>query len=163
MLIYGKNYSTDIQALISIDPSPSLEVKGAGEEEKIKAIPLVYNAMDAGMPTDPMEVMKAMPDIPKEMLMIMKDMLGPESGLARRDRKRGISVPRESLTVPTLFIGAELGDSLPFGISLESTQKMADYYNAEFVEIKGASHPGIIMGVHAKETADKIDKWLTNL
>lgn len=162
VLMYGKKYQ-ETKAIVSIGPSPSLEVQGSGDIEAIEAIPLVYNAMEAGMPTDPMEVMKVLPDIPQEMLMKMKEMLGPESGKARRDRKRGISVPKESITMPTLMLGGELGKSVPFGVSFESTQKMSEYYGSKLVEVKGATHPGIIMGTHSGEVAMEIEGWLRSL
>jgi len=149
-----------VRAVVSIDPSPSLEIQGSADEETVKKIPLVYSPIDAGMPTDPAEMMKAIPDLSQEMLMKLKEMLGMESGLARRDRKRGISVPKEALTSPLLFFGAELGDSLPFGISFEKSQKMAGYYGGELIEIKGATHPGILMGEHTQEVAEKIEAWL---
>lgn len=162
VLMYEKEFD-ELKALVSIDPSPSAEVQGRGREDDIQKIPLVYSAMDAGMPSDPVIAMKAMPDIPKEMLMQMKSMLGMESGLARRERKQGISIPKGSLRAPVLFVGGELGGSLPFGISFASTKKMADYYAAELSEIKGASHPGIVMGIKAKEVAEKIAAWLQGL
>lgn len=160
VLMAAKNHS--VKAVVSIDPSPSLEVQGVGNEEDILKIKPVYNAMDAGMPMDPADAMKAMPDVPKEMLMKMKDMLGDESGVARQDRKRGISIPKESMESPILFIGAELGDSVPFGISFEKTEKMAEYYASELLKIDGASHPGIVMGKHAPEVAERIASWLEN-
>ena len=161
VLMYAKGNL--VHAVVSIDPSPSLEVQGSGDEENIKTIPAIYTAMDAGMPSDPQKVMQALSDISPEILMKMKDMLGPESGHARKDRKRGISVPKESLNSPILMIGAELGKSVPFGISFESTQKMAKYYDAELVEIKGATHPGVLMGVHADQVSESITSWLSKL
>lgn len=159
VLMYARDHS-DIHALISVDPSQSVEVQGAGDEEQIAKIPLVYDVMQAGMPVDEKEIMEKMPDLPKDALMMMKDMFGEESGNARRDRKRGISVPKESITMPYFIIAGELAGSLPFGISYEKSKAMAEYYNADFVEIKGATHPGVIMGVHAKETGDTISSWL---
>lgn len=152
-----------VYAAISIDPSPSVEVAGVKRQEEIEKIPLVYTAMDAGMPTDPQQVMRALPDISAEMLMKMKDMLGPESGLARRDRKRGVSIPKDKLTAPVLMMGAELGDSIPFGISAESTRTMAEYYDSDFIEVKGATHPGMLVGTHAPEVAGHIADWLEEL
>jgi len=90
-------------------------------------------------------------------------MLGEESGKARRDRKRGISVPEGSISAPLLIMGAELGDSLPFGISLESSRNMAEYYNADFFEVKGATHPGMLMGEHSGKVVAKLTSWLKGL
>lgn len=162
VLMYEKKFDKT-SAVISIDPSPTLEIQGKTDEEKIKSIPLVYTLMDVGMPTDPEKVMKALPDISQDMLMKMKETLGPESGLARRERKSGISISKESLKSSVLMIGAELGKSVPFGISIESTREMAEYYGTEFFEIKNATHPGVLMGKHAPEVAQIIEKWLSDL
>ena len=87
-------------------------------------------------------------------------MLTVESRVARSERKRGISIPREKLTQPTLFIGAEKGTSLPFGIGIEKARAQADYYNSDVVEIKGATHPGLLIGKHWKASAQAILKWI---
>lgn len=161
VLMFARDHETS--AVVSIDPSPSLEVQGAGDPEKVKEIPDVYTPMDAGMPGTPEEMMKALPDISSEMLMKMKDMLGPESGQARRDRKVGISVPKGSIKSPLLIMGAELGDSVKFGISLQSSQKMAEYYGVEFEAVKGATHPGMVMGEKSGQVADHVTSWLKKI
>lgn len=152
-----------VKALVSIDPSPSVEISGGKTIEEASKIPDVYDSMEVGMPGDMVGMMEAMPDVSRDMLMQMQSMLGPESGSARRDRKIGISIPKEKLDMPILMFAAQLGDSLPFGISAESTKKMAEYYNADFFEIKGASHPGMLAGEHAQEVVMKIESWLKEL
>ncbi len=154
-LMYAATYGA--QAIVAIDPSPSKEVQGAGEK---KEYPAKYSPMDAGMPAEVVEIMKALPDIPQEKLMPMKDMLGMESGVARSERKLGISVPKEKLQMPTLFVGGELGESVPFGIGIKTAQAMAKYYGAPVIEIQGATHPGILIGDHAMEAVQKIEEWL---
>ena len=64
------------QAVVAIDPSPTKEVRGGGEK---KEYPAEYSPMDAGMPSDPMEIMRVFPDISQETLMQLKNMLGMES------------------------------------------------------------------------------------
>jgi len=157
-LIYAATHSAS--AVVAIDPSPSKEVQGAGEK---KDYPPAYSPMDAGMPAEAMEVMKAFPDIPQETLMKMKGMLGMESGVARSERKLGVSIPKEKLLLPTLFVGAEHGESVPFGIGIKTARAMADYYEKEVVEIQGASHPGTLLGTHAMEAAEKIEAWMSAL
>ncbi|MBI5004183.1 alpha/beta hydrolase [Candidatus Kaiserbacteria bacterium] len=154
-LMYAAEYGA--KAVIAIDPSPSKEVQGEGVHKDYLAI---YSPMDAGMPADPMEVMKALPDIPQEMLMKMKDMLGMESGVARSERKLGISIPKEKLPMPILFVGGELGESVPFGIGIKTARAMADFYGKEVLEIKGATHPGILIGEHAMEAVQGIEQWI---
>lgn len=154
-LMYAAEHGA--KALVAINPSKSKEVQGGGEK---KEYPAAYSPMDAGMPTDPMEVMSVFPDIPKETLMKMKEMLGMESGVARSERKLGISVPKEKLSMPVLFVGSELGGSVAFGIGIDDARPMADYYGKDIVEIKGATHPGILIGEHATTAATKIAEWL---
>lgn len=154
-LMYAVQYGA--RAIVAIDPSPSKEVQGRGEQ---KEYPETYSPVDAGMPIDLMEVMKALPDIPQEKLMKMKEMFGKESGVARSERKLGISVPKEKISTPVLFVGGELSESVPFGIGIKTTQSMAEYYGKELIEIKGATHPGILLGEHAMEAVEKIENWI---
>jgi len=161
VMMYAKE--NPISRVVAIDPSPSIEVtKEPLSEEKIASIKPVYSAADAGMPMDQIEAMKVMPDISSIMLMKMKEMFGLESGTARIDRKRGISIPKDSIASPLIFIGAEFGDSLPFGISAKQTRAMAVYYQSPFVQIDGATHPGVIVGEYAEDMVKKVMSWLNN-
>jgi len=154
-LMYAAEHGA--KAVVSIDPSPPKEVQGEGEK---KEYPAEYSAKDAGMPAHPLRAMKAFPDIKILAMMRMKMMLGKESGVARSERKLGISVPKEKLAMPVLFVGGELGESVPFGIGIKTARAMAHYYGKEVIEIKGATHPGILIGVHAKGAVQKIGAWL---
>lgn len=144
--------------IIAIDPSPSLEVQGGKSTD---GIPDVYDAVEAGMPTEPAAAMKALPDIAPEMLAKLGEMLGDDSGSARRQRKAGISIPKDVLDeLDVLFFGAKLGKSIPFGISPESTEAMADYYEKQVYTITGATHPGILMGSQVGAVVEKILEFL---
>jgi len=146
-----------VRALVSIDGSLTAEVQGEGKEVEY---PIAYTPQDAGMPQQAQETMKAFSDIPQQTFMQMKHMLQKESGIARSDRKRGISILKEQLHCPLLFVGAELGTSVPFGIGTEKSKKMASHYGGTFIEIKKATHPGILLGEHAKEAATAVARWL---
>ncbi len=144
--------------VVSIDPSASREIQG---EKSIDGIPDQYSSFDAGMPQDPAVAMAVLPDISPEMMMNMMDMLGDDSGPARRQRKQGISIPKEALdNIPTLFIAAGLGESLPFGIRPELTADMATYYDKPIHVVEEATHPGILMGAHAHEAVEQIVNFL---
>ena len=67
---------------------------------------------------------------------------------------------RPAPTNPLFILGSGLGDSVEFGISGKSSKKMANYYEAEYYEVKNATHPGIIMGKYAGEAMEKIENWL---
>lgn len=149
-----------IEKIVAIDPSPSKEIQGIGSTE---GIPDIYNPIQAGMPADLQGMMTTMPDVDPLMFPMMAKMLGPESGTARRQRKMGISLPKEKLEAKqVLFLGAEYGDSLEFGISAASTKKMAQYYHKPYFEVAGASHPGMLLGKSSDEVAKKILEWLGN-
>lgn len=157
-LMYAVQHN--VKAVVAIDPSPTKEVQKINEK---KEYPSEYSPMEAGMPSDPMEIMKVFPDISQEMLMKMKMMLGKESGKARSERKLGISIPKEKLAIPILFVGGELGESVPFGIGIKTAKAMSNYYGKDVLEIKGATHPGILLGEHSMETAKKIEEWMAKI
>ncbi len=154
-LMYASQFPTT--ATVVLDGSPSIEVQQTSTE---KTYPASYKPTDAGMPKNPLKVMEALKDISLWRMIAMKMRLGVESGVARSDRKHGISVPKSSIQSPLLFIGAENGTSLPFGIGIEKTKKQAEYYDAKLIEIKGASHPGLLIGDHWKEVCQHILNWL---
>jgi len=154
-LMYSAQYGS--LATVSLDGSPSLEVQKTSEE---KTYPSSYTPQDSGMPTNPIKAMMVLPDIYPWRLMKMKKMLTVESGVARSERKRGISIQKEKLTQPLLFVGASKGTSLPFGVGIEKARAQSDYYGAPIVEIKGATHPGLLIGRHWKQSARAILEWL---
>jgi len=154
-LMYSAQFESS--ATISLDGSSSLEVQQSSEE---KIYPESYTPQSAGMPKNPIKAMLALKDIYPWRLMKMKGMLKVESGVARSERKKGISIPKEKLPQPLLFIGAEKGTSLPFGIGIEQAKKQAEYYGSKVIEIKGATHPGLLIGRHWEDSAEAIIKWL---
>jgi len=146
------------KATVAMDSSPPIEVQKESKEKEYKP---AYTPQDSGMPSNPLTIMQVLPDIPLwRIFWKLKRNLGVESGVARSDRKRGVSVPKEELPQPLLFIGGENGTSLPFGIGIEKARKEAEYYDAPVVEIKGATHPGILIGKHWKDAAETIHEWL---
>jgi pimeloyl-ACP methyl ester carboxylesterase len=157
-LMYGSQHPA--AALISMDGSPTYDVTQTTIEMKF---PDAYTAVDAGMPILEMEAVEAFPDMDKGMIMKMKEMLGVESGVARAERKRGISVSKDSLHSPLLFVGAENGTSVPFGIGIEKAKAQAEHYNAPVVEIKDASHPGLLIGKHWMEATTAVADWLSEI
>jgi pimeloyl-ACP methyl ester carboxylesterase len=156
-LMYARDHDT--AGVVAIDPSPSIEVQGNSMDKSYKD---EYTPIDAGMPKDPHAALSALPDIGKETLKKMKQMLGKESGAARSQRKAGVSVPKDSLTSPTLFVGGEHGASekIDFGIGIETAKQMADYYGTDVKEVAGASHPGILIGDNWQSGARMIHNWL---
>ncbi len=156
VLMYGALHET--KAIVAIDPSPTKEISGSEE----KTYPDIYSIMDAGMPTNPLQIMKALPDMEQDMVMKMKEILGMESGVARSERKAGISIENDALPKATLFVGGENGETVPFGIGIKTAKAMAEYYGKEVIEIKGATHPGILMGKYADEAVKQVENWISS-
>ncbi|MEK7638608.1 MAG: alpha/beta hydrolase [Patescibacteria group bacterium] len=154
-MMYGAAYP--VAAVVSLDGSPTFEAQGTSGEE---IYPAAYRPTDAGMPTNPLKAMMALPDIYPWHMMQLKKHLTVESGVARSDRKRGVSIPKESIKAPLFFVGAEKGTSLPFGIGIAKATAGAQYYNAPVYEVKGATHPGLLIGKYWKDAAEAILKWL---
>ena len=162
-LMYARDHQQEGKpsAIICISPSPSHETAVRWSEGKtLAAIPLVYTASQTGFPEDPSGMFRAFPDLPKSKVLEIRSRFGPESGLARRQRKRGIGVRKGSILGPMIFFGAQYGESVSFGIPSHTTKKMAHYFDSRYKLIKGTSHLGILLGTHAKEVAEEIGEWL---
>lgn len=157
-LMYAK--TAVVKAIIAIGPSPTLETEKPWADEEIAKIPLMYTAAQANIFPDSPELSQALPDVPRDAIAEMLEHYEEESGLARRQRKMGISIPRHSISCPMLFIASEYGNSIGFGIPAQLTQGMAQYYGADFFFAKNTSHLGIHAGIHAKETMQTMAQWL---
>ena len=145
--------------LIAIDPSPSLELQGMKPTD---GIPDEFSAFDVGMPADRDEMIKAHPDIAPETLAALGKTFGNESGPARRQRKAGVSIPKDELDrLDVMFIAAENGASVPFGIKPASTMAMGDYYERHVRIVPGATHLGIVVGSHATVAVTSIIEFLS--
>jgi pimeloyl-ACP methyl ester carboxylesterase len=95
----------------------------------------------------------AMPDLDREERTIALTSCGPESLLARDDRKAGIVI--ESIPCPLLIVTG----------TADATYPRAKYdglwLSAEHIDIEGASHWGLVLGKKAVETLiPQIDAWL---
>lgn len=153
-LMYAREFATS--AVISIDGSPTIEVQKVSTKQ---SYPKKYKPTDVGMPQNLFAAARAFPDISFMDFLKIRLLLGVESGIARTERKRGISVPREELSVPLLFIGAEDGSSVPFGIGIEVARAQGQYYRAPVVRIKDATHLGILIGDNWRAAAEAILTW----
>lgn len=152
-LMYAVKYSA--RAVVSIDGSPSLETMEHGEDIDY---PDTYGPIGEGIPANPADVATVFPDIEPRTISLMKEKLGLESGIARHQRKQGISVPKDRVTIPLLFMGCDT--TTPLGIPMVSPQDQARYYEADFVKIPGTTHPGILLGQNWAAGAQAIIHWI---
>ncbi len=124
--------------------------------ERDRAVPLrpgVFGPEFYGITSDDPDEQPAMPDLDREERAIALSSLGPESQLARDDRKAGIVV--ESMPCPLLIVtGAE--DRLWPRRKYDGL-----WLPAEHIDIDGASHWGLVLSGRALATAvPAVTRWL---
>lgn len=148
-------------ALALFAPSPPVEVAGRADPERVRATPsTAYGPELYGIyPDDVEKSLPALADLTAdEAARVLAASAGAqESGFARRQRLRGISVPAESVTCPSLVIAG----SEDRAIAADSSKAVAGYLNSLYIEVPGAGHWGPI--VHQETVTDlarQLDGWL---
>jgi len=84
--------------------------------------------------------------------------LGTESALVMMQHNPPFWHPAENVNTPILLLAAEKDAVL----AVQSLQRTAKHYKADLIEIPNAGH-NLMMEKSYKETAQKIDHWLTKL
>ena len=100
-----------------------------------------------------------MPDLTEDeaRLVLVNSAGAMESGVARRERRRGISVPADSVTCPVIVFAGELET----GFTPDQNQRVAAHFGGQCVVLPGASHWGIVYhGPTVADAALKLDSWL---
>jgi pimeloyl-ACP methyl ester carboxylesterase len=151
----------DVPALVLLSPSPPVEVQGrvsAAELRKTPAEPMgpeSYGIYPGDLPAS----RPAMPDLTEaEAQQVLANSAGAmESGVARRQRRRGISVPAEKVLCPVIVFAGELETAF----TPEQNRRVAAHFGAECVVLPGSSHWGIVYhGPTVAEAVMKLDSWL---
>jgi pimeloyl-ACP methyl ester carboxylesterase len=159
-MMYAAEHA-ETPALLLFSPSPPLEVAGKASPEAVRATPSgpfgpeLYGVY----PADAAASAGALSDLTREEIerVLERSQGAVESGLARRQRKRGISVPAASLRCPVLVIYGEEDRQFP----PEVNAKTAVYLDGDSLSVTGAGHWGIVYGERAvTEAAPAVDRWL---
>jgi pimeloyl-ACP methyl ester carboxylesterase len=150
-----------VPGLILFSPSPPEEVAGRGAPDLVRQTPSepigpetygVYpDDLDASRP-----VLFDLTDAEAES--VLANSAGAlESGLARRQRRRGIRVPPGAVRCPALVVYGEEETAFPPA----QNRRLALYLAGESLAVPGAGHWGI---VYSRDriiaTAPEIDAWL---
>jgi pimeloyl-ACP methyl ester carboxylesterase len=149
-----------VLGLVLLAPSPPAgALPRRPSEHELKAVPPVYDATWWGwlQPWD--RLADAMPDMNDDELEKMQEMLAGarESGSARRERMRGVTVDAAQIAVPTLVIGAGLDDV----IHPSEARRTADLLGATYEYFPSASHFGLVMGSDSwPQVAGSVLGWL---
>ena len=149
----------DIPALLLFAPSPPLEVQGRTAAGELRGYPVTpFGPEVYGVYVDDAEKShEAMPDLTdEEVARVLERSAGAmESGLARRQRKAGVSVP--AVAAPSLTI---YGDQ-DTAIDPAHSRKLAAHLGGDSMMLPGAGHWGIVYSERMVATlAPGVDRWL---
>jgi len=148
-------------ALVVMAPVPPLEVGGRTSLEELRQIPPEplgprYFGLDLDEPAAARRALADLTDA--EAAQVLAKMQGAlESGVARRQADRGVSVPADMIGCPVLVLHGEEDAGRP----AELDRRMADYYGGTSVGVPDAGHWGIVYHEAAVAgTAWRLDAWL---
>lgn len=148
-------------ALALFAPSPPLEVAGRGDPEAVRATPReAFGPELYGVfPDDPARSRAALFDLTdEEQAAVRSNSAGAlESGFARRQRLRGISIPAGSISCPSLVIHGDQDSA----IAPTRSEAVAAYLGAERIAVPGAGHWGPVFNDDlVRRLAQELDEWL---
>jgi pimeloyl-ACP methyl ester carboxylesterase len=148
-------------ALILLSPSPPLEVAGRGDAEQVRATPsgqfgpelygLYINDTGASA--------AALHDLTEtEVEEVLRQSEGAlESGMARRQRRRGISITPGSVSCPSLVVYGEADRQF----APELNRRLAVYLGGDMLPVAEAGHWGIVYSERfVRKAAPSLDAWL---
>ena len=148
--------------LVLIEPSPLLETGGKTPIETVRrfAGEIVRPEQMGLYPDDPARSRRALFDLDEDELLdfLAKTKGAEESGLAFRQGLRGVSVPADALTCPTLVL---YGDTETRPDIAVQNRALAAHFGGEGLSVPGAGHWGIVCHAEAVEAAaPDVDRWL---
>jgi pimeloyl-ACP methyl ester carboxylesterase len=150
-----------VLGLVLLAPSPPADaLPRRPDEHELRAVPAVYDAAWWGWTGSLEELRERMPDMEDDELEKMSELLAGarESGLARRERMRGVAIDAARFVdLPSLVIGAGLDDV----IHPAEARRTADLLGATYEYFPSASHFGLAMGSRTwPEVAQSVLGWL---
>jgi pimeloyl-ACP methyl ester carboxylesterase len=150
-----------VLGLVLLAPSPpAAALPRRPDEHELRAVPAVYDAAWWGWTGSRDELRERMPDMDDDDLEKMSELLAGarESGLARRERMRGVAIDAARFVdLPSLVIGAGLDDV----IHPTEARRTADLLGASYEYFPSASHFGLVMGSQTwPEVAQSVLGWL---
>ncbi|HEU0075971.1 MAG TPA: alpha/beta hydrolase [Dehalococcoidia bacterium] len=151
----------DIPGLLLFAPSPPLEVAGRGEADVVRATPSgPFGPELYGLHPDDAEASReALHDLTEEeargVLERVRD--AQESGMARRQRRRGVSLAPGAIRAPSLILFGEQDAHF----TPEYHRSLAIYLAGDAIAVPQTGHWGIVChGESVSLTAPRVDDWL---
>jgi len=151
----------EVPALLLFSPSPPLEVAGRGDAEVVRQTPSgPFGPEVYGLHVDDIEASRqTLHDLTdEESRAVLASVRGAEeSGMARRQRRRGISIAPGAIRAPSLVVFGEADAHF----TPELNRRLAIYLGGDALPVPRAGHWGIVRGEgFVAETAPRIDGWL---
>ncbi|HXH23029.1 MAG TPA: alpha/beta fold hydrolase [Dehalococcoidia bacterium] len=148
-------------ALVTLAPSPPLQVQGRGDPEEVRKTPSApFGPELYGVyPDEPERSAEALFDLtPAERDAVLERSRGAlESGFARRQRKRGIDIRAGAVRCPALVLYGEQDRHFPPDLN----RRIALYLGADTIAVPDAGHWGLVYSERAvTATAPRVDAWL---
>jgi pimeloyl-ACP methyl ester carboxylesterase len=147
--------------LLLLAPSPPLEVAGRSDPAVVRETPSgAFGPEGYGLDAaDPEEVRRVLHDLSDlEAGQVLDNVRGStESGLARRQRRRGVSLSAGDVRCPSLVVYGEADRYF----APDLYRRLAIYLGADVMPVPGAGHWGIVCHASAVQaTAPGVDIWL---
>jgi len=150
-----------ISGLVLIGAELPGDIRDATQAHLIREVPELFGPSLLGWATLPEKLQRDHRDLTLADVLRIQHLMGQkphESGRARRTMLRGVRVdPSRLAEVPRLVIGGGFDRS----VSLEETERLATWLDAEFEPFGAHSHYGLILGEEGfSQVADSIRGFL---
>ncbi|HET8576303.1 MAG TPA: alpha/beta fold hydrolase [Methylomirabilota bacterium] len=140
-LMYGALYPT--RGVIALGPSMPAQLLESPSLEPLT--PGVFGPEAYGIFDRSCLVQPTMPDLDPDETRIALASLGPESSMARQDRKRGIFIDPDAISGSVLVVAGERDDIMTPG----TCRRLSEFLSGRFLEFEGASHWGLVLNRRA--------------
>lgn len=132
--------------LILVSSELPRDLRPPARQHELREIPDVYGRSLIGWETLPERLLRDDRDLTLADILRIQHLLGQkphESGLARRQMLSGVAVDRRNLTmIPTLVIGGGLDRT----VSMEDSERLAEWLGAQYEPFGAHSHYGLLIG-----------------
>ena len=150
-----------ISGIVLISAELPRDLRPGGRSHELREIPEVYGRSMIGWETLPEKLLRDERDLTLPDVLRIQHMLGQkphEAGAARRQMIAGVPVDRRGVeAIPRLVIGAGLDRT----VSVDDSERLAEWLDAEFEPYGAHSHYGLIAGENSyQQVADGVRSFL---
>ena len=150
-----------ISGLVLISPHLPRELRVPARQHELREIPEVYGRSMIGWATLPERLQRDDRDLTIADVLRIQHLMGQkphEAGAARRQMLAGVPVDRRPFAaIPRLVIGGGLDRA----VSLDESDRVAQWLDAEFEPFGAHSHYGLVLGENSfQQVAESIRAFL---